>query len=127
VNGGKIAPSPSTEGRGRDLMGATGGAEDGVGDESRITNHEFVVVCVRDTGRGIPADDLGRIFDRFYQVKGEGGLQPGTGLGLPITKELVELMGGTIHVESEMGRGSAFWFTLPEAKDAKETKDAKDT
>jgi signal transduction histidine kinase len=44
VNGGKIVPSPSTEGRGRDLMGATGGVEDGVGDESRTTDHELDVL-----------------------------------------------------------------------------------
>jgi len=116
VNGGKIAPSPSTEGRGRDLMGATGGAEDGVGDGSRITNHGFVVVCVRDTGRGIPAEDLERIFDRFYQVKGGEGHHPGTGLGLPIAKELVELQGGKIWAESGTGKGSVFGFTLPEVK-----------
>jgi len=116
VNGGKIAPSPSTEGRGRDLMGATGGAEDGVGDGSRITNHGFVLVCVRDTGRGISEEDLGRIFDRYYRAKEGRGHQPGAGLGLSIAKELVELQGGRIWAESEVGRGSAFWFTLPEAK-----------
>jgi len=69
-----------------------------------------VVVCVRDTGRGIPAEDLERVFDRFYQVAGSHG---GTGLGLPITKELVELLGGKIWAESEAGKGSVFWFTLP--------------
>ena len=76
----------------------------------------FVVVGVQDTGRGIPAEDLERIFDRFYQVKGGEGHHPGTGLGLPIAKELVELMGGRIWAESEVGMGSAFWFTLPEVK-----------
>jgi signal transduction histidine kinase len=77
----------------------------------------FVVVVVRDTGRGIPEEDLDRIFDRFYQAKGGRIQQPGVGLGLPIAKELVELMGGQIWAESEVGRGSAFWFTLPEAKE----------
>ncbi|OGG52531.1 MAG: hypothetical protein A3F84_25425 [Candidatus Handelsmanbacteria bacterium RIFCSPLOWO2_12_FULL_64_10] len=76
----------------------------------------WVVVGVRDTGRGIPREDLGRIFDRFYQVKGGGGHPLGTGLGLPIAKELVELQGGRIWAESEAGKGSAFWFTLPAAK-----------
>jgi histidine kinase len=72
-----------------------------------------VVVEVRDTGKGIPAGELDRIFERFHQVKGTRG---GTGLGLPIAKGLVELMGGRIWAESEVGKGSAFWFTLPEAK-----------
>ena len=71
-----------------------------------------MVVSVSDTGPGIPAEHLSQIFDRFYQMAGSHG---GTGLGLPITKELVELMGGKIRVESEVGKGSTFTFTLPKA------------
>lgn len=73
----------------------------------------FVQTIVRDTGKGIPQEDLARIFDRFHQVKGTMG---GTGLGLPITKELAELHGGKIWAESEVGKGSAFTFSIPEAR-----------
>ncbi len=71
-------------------------------------------VRVEDDGIGIPPEELERIFDRFYQVdSGERRSFPGSGLGLYITKELVQAMGGTIAVTSEPGRGSAFTFTLP--------------
>ncbi len=71
----------------------------------------YVQTIVKDTGKGIPEGDVEKVFDRFHQVKGTTG---GTGLGLPITKELVELHGGKIWVESEEGVGSTFTFTLPE-------------
>ncbi|MBT5832281.1 MAG: hypothetical protein HOH77_18990, partial [Candidatus Latescibacteria bacterium] len=73
----------------------------------------FIQTVVKDTGKGIPAEDLSKIFDRFHQVKGTMG---GTGLGLPITKELADLHGGEVWAESEMGHGSTFTFTIPEAK-----------
>jgi signal transduction histidine kinase len=73
-----------------------------------------VLTSVRDTGRGIPEEDYDKIFDRFYQVRADAPRQAGTGLGLPIAKELVELQGGTIWVESEVGVGSTFTFTLSE-------------
>lgn len=72
---------------------------------------EFVLHEVRDTGIGIPEDKIGRIFDEFYQV--ENGKHGGTGLGLAITKRLVEEQGGKIWVESQLGKGSSFFFTLP--------------
>lgn len=71
---------------------------------------EIVTIAVIDTGRGIPEEELDRIFDRFHQVRGTRG---GTGLGLPITKELVDLHGGRISVESDVGRGSRFVVRLP--------------
>ncbi len=77
-------------------------------------NSGLAEVRVTDTGIGIPKESLGNIFDRFYQV--EGGLDrryPGTGLGLAIAKKLVELQRGQIRVESEVGRGSTFTFTIP--------------
>lgn len=70
-----------------------------------------VLVRVSDTGRGIPAAELPRVFERFF--KGRGGAGTGTGLGLAICKHIVMVHGGEIHAESEPGRGSTFWFTLP--------------
>lgn len=69
---------------------------------------------VRDTGIGIPEDQMDLVFDRFGQIrKSDDPYASGTGLGLAISKSLVELMGGEMWVESEVGSGSAFYFTLP--------------
>jgi PAS domain S-box-containing protein len=80
---------------------------------------ENALVCftVSDTGIGIRAEDQQVIFQEFRQV-GETtrGVKEGTGLGLAITKRLVEQQGGTINVESELGKGTRFSFTLPEGK-----------
>ncbi len=72
---------------------------------------QSILLKVSDTGMGIPADKLQKIFDEFYQV--EGGKHGGTGLGLAIAKRLVEEHGGDIWVESQLGKGSTFYFTLP--------------
>jgi signal transduction histidine kinase len=84
---------------------------------SAVSNDaDWVRVSVSDTGPGIPTDEHERVFDKFYQVAQIGGSKPkGTGLGLAISKTLVELHGGKIWVESEPGRGSTFYFTLPAA------------
>jgi signal transduction histidine kinase len=75
---------------------------------------EFVRVAVSDTGPGIAADERERIFEKFYQVGANDAPKPkGTGLGLSIAKTLVELHGGKIWVESELDRGSTFYFTVP--------------
>jgi signal transduction histidine kinase len=77
---------------------------------------DWVVVTIADTGVGIPAEDLSRIFDRFTQAGDTLTEKPqGTGLGLAICKEIVEYHGGRIWVESERGEGSAFSFALPVA------------
>ena len=73
-----------------------------------------VRIDVADTGMGIPERDLGRIFERFYRVdQARSRSQGGTGLGLAIVKHLVQSLGGEIQVESQLGRGSTFSFTLP--------------
>ena len=72
-----------------------------------------VEVAVADTGIGIAPDDLSRVFEEFRQVGSDQGRKAeGTGLGLALTKRFVELHGGTVHVESALGKGSTFTFTL---------------
>jgi signal transduction histidine kinase len=74
----------------------------------------FVEIWVTDTGIGIGQEDIDRIFQRFTQVDSSASRsQGGTGLGLAITKELVELHGGQIRVQSKLGKGSSFIFTVP--------------
>jgi signal transduction histidine kinase len=74
----------------------------------------FVTTCVADSGIGISLDDQKRLFQKFFRADNsltrEAG---GTGLGLAITKAIVEKLNGGIWVESEVGRGSRFFFTLP--------------
>jgi len=74
----------------------------------------LVKITVADTGLGIAKAECVRIFEKFYQVGFTSvGVREGTGLGLAICKQLVEMQGGTIWVESEIGKGSQFHFTLP--------------
>ena len=74
---------------------------------------QFIEIHVSDTGRGIHSDDLSKIFNRFYQSKKKGQAEGGTGIGLALTKEFVELLGGTISVKSEWGKGATFSVQLP--------------
>jgi len=96
-----------------------------VGNALKFTKHGRVAIGVEregerlryrvsDTGIGIPADQLDTVFGEFRQVDGTTTRDfGGTGLGLSITKKFVELHGGRIWVESELGKGSTFFFTVP--------------
>jgi len=73
-----------------------------------------IEIFVRDDGPGIPPEALNRVFERFYRVdKARSREQGGTGLGLSIVKHMVQAHGGDVRVESEPGKGSTFYFTLP--------------
>ena len=79
-----------------------------------VRNSDALHISVCDTGIGIPEKEQPSIFEKFYQVgDSTGGVREGTGLGLPITKHLVELHGGTISVASQPGKGSSFRLVLP--------------
>ena len=81
-----------------------------------VPDGKFLRTVVRDTGEGIPPDQVDTIFEKFHQVGGTFAGRRGAGLGLSISKRLVELHGGRIWVESEEGEGSEFLFTLPVAE-----------
>src|SRR5258708_12846190 len=74
-----------------------------------------VRVEVRDSGPGIPPEEQERIFEAFYRLRESGKKTEGTGLGLAITHRLVELHGGELTLDSELGKGSWFYFSLPVA------------
>jgi two-component system sensor histidine kinase NblS len=76
----------------------------------RVVN--YVRVEVEDTGYGIPAEDCDRIFDRFYRVEDKVHTLEGTGLGLSIVRNIIEKHHSEIHIKSEVGVGSTFWFDL---------------
>jgi two-component system, sensor histidine kinase and response regulator len=81
--------------------------------ESEIENQVSLRFTVKDTGIGIPKDRLSAIFEKFIQVDSSTNRKyGGSGLGLTISKQLVNLMGGEISVDSEVGKGSTFWFTI---------------
>ena len=81
------------------------------------------VLHVSDNGAGIPAENLPRIFDRFYRVDaGRSRREGGTGLGLAIVKELIESLGGTVMVTSELNKGSTFTISLPPAVEESEAE-----
>jgi two-component system, sensor histidine kinase ChiS len=79
---------------------------------------EFVKISIRDTGKGIPPDQIEKIFDRFYQVASSDTREyEGTGIGLSLTKEMIDIYRGEIKVESEPGKGSLFTVMLPVSRE----------
>jgi signal transduction histidine kinase len=87
---------------------------DRAGDERKLVTKDVVWVSVADTGIGIAPADMPKLFQEFSQVDSSASRQAqGTGLGLALSKKLVEMHGGTIGAESLPGRGSTFWFILP--------------
>jgi signal transduction histidine kinase len=79
---------------------------------------KVVHLWVQDTGIGIPPEDLDKIFQQYYRTDASKDMASGTGLGLNITKSLVELQGGRIWFNSEVDKGSTFHFTTPIAETA---------
>lgn len=90
-----------------------GGLVEVVVEPGRRLCSDAVVVSVRDTGQGIPEDEQERIFDYFVQGRSGAVRAVGTGLGLPLARSMIGLMGGTMWVDSLPGRGATFKFTLP--------------
>jgi signal transduction histidine kinase/ligand-binding sensor domain-containing protein/DNA-binding response OmpR family regulator len=79
---------------------------------------EFVNISIRDSGKGIPTDQIEKIFDRFYQVGSSDTREhEGTGIGLSLTRELIDIYRGEIKVESEPGKGSMFTVVLPVSRE----------
>jgi PAS domain S-box-containing protein len=96
--------------------------EGGRVDLSLFRQNGFLAISVADTGIGIPREELDRIFDAFYQIKGRANPAkvPGSGLGLSLARQIVELHGGRIWAESEgEGKGSRLTFTLPVGRDVR--------
>jgi len=84
------------------------------GDAPEDVEGEWITVSVSDTGKGIPPDELPRIFERFYKIDAARNRQDaGTGLGLAIAQHIIEAHGGQIWAESKYGHGATFYFTLP--------------
>jgi signal transduction histidine kinase len=71
---------------------------------------------VSDTGYGLSQDDQNKMFTKFFRAESSAGKVLGTGLGLYITKLLIEKFGGMLGLSSELGKGSTFWFELPVTK-----------
>jgi two-component system phosphate regulon sensor histidine kinase PhoR len=94
-----------------------GRAGGGVTVGGKKLDGERLEIFVRDDGPGIPPESLDRVFERFYRVdKARSRDQGGTGLGLAIVKHIVQAHGGEVRVESELGKGATFFFTLPKNK-----------
>lgn len=80
---------------------------------TKLVNDKFYRISIKDTGYGIKAEDITGLFEAFNRLDAKGSAIEGTGIGLVITKKLVNLMGGKIDVESQYGTGSTFWIDMP--------------
>ena len=79
-----------------------------------VDKSDFLQIAVEDSGEGIPKEYFKVVFEKFKQVSSDAATKPeGSGLGLPICKRIIERLGGNIWVESEISKGSIFFFTLP--------------
>ncbi|TCT12946.1 two-component system sensor histidine kinase VicK [Natranaerovirga pectinivora] len=88
--------------------------EDGTIEINMYQELENMIISIKDTGIGIPKEDVDRVFERFYRVdKARSRAMGGTGLGLSIAREIMEYHGGTIRVESSFGEGSCFYLVFP--------------
>src|SRR5262249_1681774 len=88
-------------------------AEGGRVGLTATSGDDGITITVSDTGIGIAPEDQATIFEEFRQVGGDARKQEGTGLGLTVAKKFVELHGGRIGVQSQVGQGSTFTFRLP--------------
>lgn len=118
--GGEVLVAVGSGSSSRQLLVSSG--QSSVGSERLISGQRMpddcLLITVKDTGIGIPAERQDKIFDRFYQVDdSQTRAHEGTGIGLALTKELVALHGGKIEVESEPHKGAAFHVYLPLGKD----------
>jgi len=80
--------------------------------ECSVTTQSSIRISVRDTGAGLDSEQLAQLFQPFNRLGKESGAEEGTGIGLVVTKRLIELMGGTIGADSVVGTGSVFWVEL---------------
>jgi len=82
-------------------------------------------IAIQDTGKGIKKQDIPKVFDRFSQLESIDHHSEGTGLGMTISKSIIERLGGEIWIESELGRGTTVFFTVPKADHVSDTKTEK--
>jgi len=77
-----------------------------------VVNPERIRICIQDSGKGLTPEQLTQLFQPFNRLGQEGNVDEGTGIGLVVSKRLIELMGGVINVESTVGKGSMFWVEM---------------
>ena len=88
-----------------------------------VDDPQHLRICIEDTGSGLTAAEIGQLFQPFNRLGQESRTEPGTGIGLVMTKQLIELMGGRIGVNSTQGKGSVFWIELKPAGEPKLEKE----